>query len=592
MEICNREFSIDARKANNETRTAPVVLSTEFPYDNGYFVEVLDHSPGSVDFRQSPLPVLESHDGNKLNIGIVEDLKVTDRKTRGTLRLGQSDRAKEVWNDILDGIIQSVSIGYVVHESHEEENNVVRVTKFTIHELSLVAVPADPQAGLYRNYGDSKMSDKENESRSQQRSNSRAAENERERVSEIYGVLNKYASSNPEAKRIAERCVANGSDSTELRNFVLDSFGGQRAIDAEASDIGMTARDVTKFSFVRAINAMINKDWSQAGFERECSEAVALKMKRSPEGIFIPNEVLKRDLNVGTATAGGNLVSTDLMSGSFIDVLRNKTMAILMGATELTGLVGNVAIPRKTSTSNAYWVAEGVAPTESEPAFDQVTMSPNTLGAFTDFTRKTLLQGTPDIEMLVQNDLASVLAVELDRVIIEGSGTGDEPTGILNTAGIGVVPIGTNGGALTWDHIVDLEGDVAVANADIGNLGYLTNASVRKALKKLTKVSGDAGAGFIWEAGNNSDFGSLNSYRAGVSNNVPSDLTKGTGTNLSGLIFGNFSDLLIGSWSGLDITVDPYTFSSTGTVRVVVMQDTDIAVRHPESFSTIVDATT
>ena len=424
-------------------------------------------------------------------------------------------------------------------------------------------------------------------SRSERRRENTGAAVELERVRELLATGEHYG-----ATDLARDMINNGGTVSDLNKAILARMGKPQPIEAEAPDmhIGLSQREASQYSLVRAINAYIDKDWSQAGFERECSMAVAQKLKRSPQGFFMPVEAMKRDLNIGTATAGGNLVPTDYLAGSFIDILRNKTQVIQLGATTLSDLSGNVAIPRKTSASTAYWVAEGSAPTESQPAFDQVTLAPETVGGFTDYTRKMLLQGSPDIEALVRGDLAATIAVELDRVAIEGSGSGNEPTGILNVTGIGTVAIGTNGGALTWDHIVDLEGEVALDNADEGALGYLTNSTVRKALKKTTKVSGDAGAGFIWEPGNEAGFGRLNGYRAAVSNNVPADLTKGTGTNLSAVIFGNFADLLIGEWSVLDIMVDPYTFSSTGTVRIVALQDVDLAVRHPQSFAAITDA--
>jgi hypothetical protein len=125
-----------------------------------------------------------------------------------------------------------------------------------------------------------------------------------------------------------------------------------------------------------------------------------------------------------------------------------------------------------------------------------------------------------------------------------------------------------------------------VANADVGTLAYLTNAKVRGKLKGTSKVSGQNG--FVWEAGNTP----LNGYRCGVTNAVPSNLTKGTGTNLSAILFGNFADLVIGMWGTLDLMVDPYTGSTAGTVRVVALQDVDVAVRHVESFATMVDAVT
>jgi hypothetical protein len=153
--------------------------------------------------------------------------------------------------------------------------------------------------------------------------------------------------------------------------------------------------------------------------------------------------------------------------------------------------------------------------------------------------------------------------------------------------GIGSVAGGTNGAVPSFANIVALETEVAQDNADIGTLGYLTNARVRGRLKTVEKASSTAQ--FLWEAGNTP----LNGYRAEVTNAVPSNLVKGSsGAVCSAIIFGNFADLIIGMWGGLDLMVDPYTGSTAGTVRVVTLQDVDIAVRRAESFSAMVDALT
>jgi HK97 family phage major capsid protein len=200
------------------------------------------------------------------------------------------------------------------------------------------------------------------------------------------------------------------------------------------------------------------------------------------------------------------------------------------------------------------------------------------------------LQSSLDIENLVRGDLATVLALAIDLAAINGSGLSNQPKGIMNTTGIGSVAIDTDGGPPLWAHVVDLESQIANKNADVNTLAYLTNSKVRGKLKQTEKASGTAQ--FVWENGNEVGFGMVNGYRSGVSNQVPSDLTKGSGTNLSAILFGNWSDLLIGEWGALDILVNPYANDKTGAVRIRVLQDVDIAVRHPESFAALVDATT
>jgi len=254
-----------------------------------------------------------------------------------------------------------------------------------------------------------------------------------------------------------------------------------------------------------------------------------------------------------------------------------------MGTRFLTGLVGNIAIPRLSGSATTHWVAENVAPAESNLSVLQVTMSPRTLGAWSEISRKLLLQSSLDVEAMVQGDLAQVMGLAIQQAGINGTGAAGQPSGLLTRITPSVVG-GVNGLAPNWQHMIDLETNVATANADVGAMGYLTNARVRGRLKSTSKVTGQNG--FIWENGTTP----VNGYSAAVTNAVPSNLTRGTGTNLSAIIFGNFSDLVIGMWGTLDLTVDPYTSSTTGAVRLIALQEVDVAVRHVESFATMVDA--
>lgn len=259
----------------------------------------------------------------------------------------------------------------------------------------------------------------------------------------------------------------------------------QRPVPQDAATVGMGRRDVQRYSLVRAIRAAMTNDWRGAELEREASEATAQRLGRQPQGsFFVPADWLEsRDLLVGTASAGGNTVATDLLAQNFIDLLRNRMIVREAGATMLTGLVGNVAIPRQSGGATAYWVAENTAATESGQTFDQVAMSPKTVGAFTDISRKLLLQSSIDVESLVRMDLATVLALAIDLASLHGSGSSNQPTGIAATSGIGSVAGGTNGAAPTLAHLISLETEVAQDNADMGRLGYITNTKVRGKLR-------------------------------------------------------------------------------------------------------------
>ena len=359
-------------------------------------------------------------------------------------------------------------------------------------------------------------------------------------------------------------------------------------------NVGMSDKEIKSYSILRLIRAQVENTPQIASLEMEASRAVAKMLGKEPEGHFIPWDVLssprpKATQTVGDPSTGGYMVETSLLSESFIDTLRNRMLCQAAGARVMTGLVGDVEIPKKTASSTLYWVGEGNAPSESTLTFGQAAARPKTAACYSQLTRKFIKQSSLDAEMLVRDDLAASVAVGADYVGLHGAGSGNEPQGIAGTTGIGSVAGGTNGLAPTWDHITQLEREVAIDNADIGALGYMTNPKVRYKLKN-TYRNATYGEIPIW--GDNPTQ-SLNGYAAWVTNQVSSTLTKGTSSGVcSAIFFGNWSDLLFLFWGGLDIIVDPYTNSTSGTVVITAMQDIDVIVRREESFAAMLDALT
>lgn len=362
-------------------------------------------------------------------------------------------------------------------------------------------------------------------------------------------------------------------------------------------------KDLSKFSLMRSIQAQIpNSGVKLDGIESEMHQE-ALKEARASgiklEGnVAIPHLLLrsrtlapvyKRDVTATgqTSTAGdqgGDLIQTTKMG--FIDVFRNKLVLAGLGARFLSGLQGNISMPRKTSGVTGAHKTENADSDEGTILFDTVEMSPNRLPHYVEYSKQLMLQSSQDVERMVSDDVIKNLAVLLEYFAINGSGSNNQPTGILNFSNIGSVVGGANGAAPDRDDVIDLETAVAVDNADIGSLAYLTNTKVRGKLKK-TKT--DTGSGiFVWQGGNE-----LNGYNVGVSNNVPSDLDKGNSTGVcSALIFGNFNELVIGQWGGLDIVVDPYSQAKKGLIGLSAAIYYDVAGLHDESFAAMKDALT
>lgn len=373
---------------------------------------------------------------------------------------------------------------------------------------------------------------------------------------------------------------------------------GQRNGANPMAEIGMTDKEIKRYSFVRAIRAGAasargeHTAWNDAGLEREASEAVAKRFNREPRTFFVPNDVLvgtreQRDLTVGTPTSGGYLVQTQYLP--MIRLLRNKLILAQAGITMLTGLTGDIAIPKQTAGGTGYWVGESGAPPKSGQTFGQVTMRPHTFGAYVDLSHKLLNQSSIDIEQFVQDDLTRVIALGIDLAGLHGNSGVDanQPDGLAVASGIGSVVGGANGAIPAWGNIVDLETAVANANADVNNMSYVTNTKVRGQLKKTFR-NATYGETPIWEDGQ------LNGNRALASNQVKSTLDKGTSTGAcSAIFFGNWADLVLGIWGdGLDILVDPFSLSTQKGVRVVAFQDVDYAVRLAASFSAMLDALT
>lgn len=593
------QIHLQLETRNEKQQTVEASLSSETPvFRPGLGREILMHTPEAVDLSRAPIPLLTSHNRDETPVGIVENIRLVAGKLRATLRFGQSQRSQDVWADVKAGVLRSISIGYQILKGESRGDDYV-VTSWMPFEASLVSVPADPTVGIGRSYQGNQIMENQEDvklSRSQRRAEGRSVHETTSSLNDIYALASQFKIGTDEVRNFV---AENGPDNEGFRSYLLANLKDNGALRYdESAEIGLSRKEVQQFSFQKLIMAQADPTRQrEAGFELEASRAMAKKLGRDPQGLFVPTEVLfgQRDLVVGTPSAGGYLRPVEHFAEGFIDVLRARCHVAALGATQMNGLTGNLMIPSKTGTSTAYWVTEGNAPTESAQQFGQVAMAPKTVGGWTDYSRKMMLQSSPAIEQIVRVDLADTIAVELDRVAITGSGSGAEPLGILNTSGIGSVAAGTNGGAPTWDLMLALEESLAVANADVSTIAYLTNPKVRRKLKGTTKASTDAGAGFIWEAlaGGEPGWGTVNGYRAASTNNCPSNLTKGSSIGIcSAMLLGAWEDLLIGFWGGLDILVDPYANSTSGGFRVIALLDCDIALRRPTSFAAAKDLLT
>jgi HK97 family phage major capsid protein/HK97 family phage prohead protease len=576
--------------AISEERTMEFSFSSEYPVQRYFGNEVLSHDRGAVDLSRlaDGAPLLFNHDTSRV-VGVVERAWLDGDKKRGmvSVKFSRNAFAQEVMADVADGVLRNVSVGYSINQMEERSGDFV-ATSWSPYEVSIVGVPADPTIGIGRSLeadGAATAATQtqplnppmEDTSLDLEAVRAQAAADERSRVASITALCREH-----KADDLAQGLIERGASEADAMKDVLAAIGKrsakQHAAPAAAvqpiggsADIGMSASEVRSFSFQRAINALANPNnreaWEAAAFERECSEAAQQRAGKPSQGIMVPSDVLRgqRDLVVGTATAGGNLVNTDLRTGDFIDLLRNRLALANVGATVLNGLQGNVSIPRQTSAASAFWVGENAAPSESQQAFDQISMTPKTIGAFVDYSRKLLLQGSIDVESMIRNDLARVLSLEIDRAGIYGTGSTNQPLGLTNTTGLGSQTITGTG---TFAEYVSMETKVAVANADVASMYYIINATSRGALKTTEKSAGGTVGNFALMDD------TLNGYPVVVTNQL--------GTN--DCLFGDFSQMILGLWSGLDLKVDDITGATAGTVRVIALQDLDFAVKQPGAF--------
>lgn len=571
-----------------------------------------------------------------------------DKKGRCKVRFSRSEDGEKLFQDVADDIVTKVSVGYFVNGLRlvEERDGVdVFRVSWTPYEVSLVSVSADDDVGVGRSLeipqedgkrrigetaitesGATAKDSTTEEVRKMEKTlrdgkgnlvralvdaegkilevlevleeagaDVRAAQNnaakaERERTASILQMGTQY-----DCRELAEKAVAAGDTVDAFRAAVLEHINtrgakkpsGQPAqpsqrsgtplSEMQSADIGLTDQEVRNYSIFRAVRALqpnaTRADREAAAFELECSETAQRQLGKTAQGILIPQDVLNsRAFNAGGAAntpngaqSGQNLVDTTFMGGSFIDMLRNRT-TIMRLATTMGGLVGNVDIPRQTGGATAYWLGEGQDADENTPTIGQLELTPKTLGAYTDITRKLLMQSSLDAEGIVRRDLVNAMAQAIDFAGYYGSGAGNQPRGIKNYTGINAVDFAA---ALpTFKELVDMESLIAADNADIGQMGYIGNAVFRGHCKTTAKF-GTGTESTIWEPGN-----TINGYNTEISNQI----------SAGDVFFGNFADMLIGMWGGLDLTVDPYSLSKSGGLRIVVFQDVDFVLRRVESF--------
>lgn len=373
-----------------------------------------------------------------------------------------------------------------------------------------------------------------------------------------------------------ERTVRHWVESGKDWNAIADDILKIKAENTKGAQtfLDMPKADVQRYSLWRAMNAVLSGDWRKAGLEAEASKAIAEKTQRasSAKGFFVPLDIqerlqpMRRDLTVASASGGGYLVGTENMS--FIDLLRNRSVAMRMGATRMPGLTGNVTVPKQTAGATAYWLStEGTAITEGSLTFGQLALSPKTVGAYVEVSRLLMLQSSPAAETLVTSDLAAQVALAADLATLHGSGSSGQPTGITATASIGSV----TGTSLAYAGVLEFQTDVASNNVMPMRGGYVTTpavAGLMAARSRFSNTDTPLWQGNIWD-------GQMGGFPAMSSNQV----------NSATMIFGDWSQVVIGEWGVLEVSLNEQANFPMGVVGFRAFYTMDVGVRYAGAFS-------
>src|SRR5271165_2684173 len=470
---------------------------------------------------------------------------------------------------------------------------------------------------------------------------SQAGMDERTRIREITAVARKFSTvKNVETE--ADKAIQDGRSVAQFNDFILRELAtdattlssGARQLSEhqtspqQASSVGnheIPIEDARKYSLVKAIResaGLVGRSRVMTGIEAECDQMVTgltdTHRNNSKQGFYIPEFALtreligtryQRDLSTLTQGAGAFTVESSVLGTELVALLRHRMYVMAAGARYLGGLQGNILIPRHIGAGTAYWLAENASVTESDQLFGQFSLTPHTLMVQTKYSKQLLAQSSIDVEGLVRSDLNYQIALALDAAAMVGTGQNGQPIGIYNvgavTAGVGTstnpasVSAITFGGTATWPNVILMESYVSSLDADVDAMCYITTPLARGKWKGNSKVTNFPT--FLWESGGvkwddggkGTDMGFVNGYRAFATNQLSSftiNAGTGAGAATNGCIFGNFNDLLIGNWAGIDVVTDPYTAAATGEIVVTIHLMADIGVRRAISFCVSTDS--
>lgn len=606
-----------------EERSRAFSFSSETPVERWFGNEILDHSPGSVRIKflkSGRAPLLMSHD-QRIVLGVIETAVLKDKVGRGVARFGRSARSEEALRDVDDGILVNTSVGYRVHEmrleSSKENLDTYRITDWEPFEASLVGIPADPEVGVGRHIeqvGTVTFSQNATAATAAVSTTAQNAERSATMTDPVTAAAGASAERKDEPKQktseelmqerrktIVTLCRGAQLDERFVENFmqrgnltyeqiaeeILKAVQERSKVDPQTPALlGMERKDVQRYSVLRALRASMTRDWSKAGLELEAHKAIVAR-GQTPRGdisFFVPYDVQiaqKRDMTVAGVSGSQFLVGTDHLGGSFIDLLRNQSIALQLGVTRLTGLKGNVAIPRQTAGGTVFWLAdENTQITESQPTIGQLNLAPKNVAALTEISHTLVAQSDPSVETLVLNNIARDIGTGIDVAIIRGSGASGQPQGIVGTSGVGAV----TGTSLAYAGILEFQTDVGAANAlGLGGAAYVTTFAIAADMKN-TMIAANTFSP-IWR-------GRLERGQIDATEGAEGYPAVATGNMSAGhMMFGAWPSVVLAEWGVLELMMNPFSDFTRGLTSIRGWYTVDVGMRYPGAFSVSTNVT-
>jgi HK97 family phage major capsid protein len=584
-----------------EDRTVSMCFSTETPILHnldslGTVYVVLGHKENEADLsllNTGVYPLLNQHDPNQ-QIGVIRGAVIHDNKGVAAGQFSKVGQGNDLFTDVSDGIRNQISVGTGIKQLKRDGEidgvPVFRATKWQPFEISLVSLAADQNGRIYRSVDLPSISESTNNLKLQTITTEKTKMEEQKmdvqvireeankeaqaRISGIMQIKRQFAPQYDFVADAADDFIARGKTVADFKDYVLEAISKHQPTiqTAQSAEIGMSKKEVQKYSIVRGINAMLTGDWRNAGLEQEASWTATRFYGKTPSknSIMLPYDILVRDVDF--TTEGADLVATNFLGGSFIDLLQSKLVTRSLGATYIEGLKGPIDIPRISGGNTFYMFAtENAGVTESTPTFDRVQLTPHTGAAWCEVSEQLLKQSSGLAERIIMQNLSDVIARGIDTQAINGLGVSGETDSVIYSAGNNVA---TSTGSLDYTDLIQFETLCAADNFVESKVAYLTTPTVRGYLRgKFTNAT--YGEIPLWMQGSQPGEGMILGYRAVASSICPS------GT----MLFGNWGDLIIALFGGVELKVNPYAKMTTRLTQLCAFVDFDCNLAHDNSFA-------